>query len=456
LIASKHLNQKNNFIYLMIHHSLLITSFTLSFIILSSLFSMNMFSLNKIYAQDSNNLDTIIQLPLPAACVFDDGENPRIDECDEIDNNEETLGRDNIFFTLNSPRSFDSYTCTLQLQNGVVISSFECGISSNVAEAELENLDDGDYVFTITAQRTISDNNPLTPDAIEEAASPPFNFRVGIGGDGGGFDEGNFGEQGEDSPPVAFDAADPQEGIARLNPIWRACDTANIGAVTAEVQNGLSGTKYTAKGTVFFKDFVQQLNKFNTNDFVLEIKVNFLSGVMVAELFPTVRDKNTIKTQADWYELDPLLAANEQTPKRGTDAPNRVPFEIESVDTECLYVAPVIGTSLDIEGVNTHLSKDVLAASNPPFRQCVQPGSNTFATEGATYKIIFTLDDRDRKNLLQGHKDVLFTIFQQLSGDNPEYYGFLSFDPYKQDEERLSLTLSGKDILTECRTSLLY
>jgi hypothetical protein len=439
----------------MMHHSRLIASFTLSFIVLYSLFSMNIFSLNKIYAQDSN-LENIIQLPLPTACVFDDGDNPRIDECESISDNGETLGSDNIFFTLNSPQSFDTFTCTLQVREGPVLSSFECGISSNVAEAAIESLEDGDYVFTVTAERIITNNNLGSPPIIERGASPPFNFRVGIGGDGGGFDEGELGQPGEDIPPTASDPGDIKTGILRLNPIWRACDTTLIGQEKAEIQNGLSGMKYTAKGTVFFKDFVQQLNKFNTNDFVLEIKVNFISGVMVAELFPTVRDKNTIKTQADWYELDPLLVANEQTPKRGTDAPNRVPFEIESVDTECLYVAPVIGTSWDIEGVNTRLSKDVIAASNPPFRQCVEPGNKDASTEGATYKVIFTLDDRDRKNLLHGHKDVLFTIIQQLSGDNPEYQGFLSFDPYEHDEKRLSLTLSGKDILTECRTSLLY
>jgi hypothetical protein len=53
--------------------------------------------------------------------------------------------------------------------------------------------------------------------------------------------------------------------------------------------------KYIAQGTVFFDDFVQQLNKFNINDIVLEIKVNFLSGVLVAERFLTVRGIDTIK-----------------------------------------------------------------------------------------------------------------------------------------------------------------
>ena len=60
-----------------------------------------------------------------------------------------------------------------------------CQVSNTVAEADLPNIEDGDYTFTVTAIRTISDNNPLTPDTVEEAASPPFNFRVGIGGDGG-------------------------------------------------------------------------------------------------------------------------------------------------------------------------------------------------------------------------------------------------------------------------------
>ena len=80
--------------------------------------------------------------------------------------------------------------------------------------------------------------------------------------------------------------------------------------------------KYTAQGKVEFKDFISQLNKFNTNDFVLEVKVNFLSGVLVAELFPTVRGIEAIKTQESLYKLDPLLVTNEQTPKDGTNAPN--------------------------------------------------------------------------------------------------------------------------------------
>jgi hypothetical protein len=154
-------------------------------------------NISKDFGNLSNlDINNIIQLPLPTACVFNDGDNPKIDKCDEISPDQETLGSDNIFFTLNSPRAFDLYTCTLQVQDGPVLSSFECRISSNVAEAQIEDLDDGDYVFTVTAQRTIGDNNPITQDALEEAASPPFNFRVGIGGDGGGFiDVGTFASE---------------------------------------------------------------------------------------------------------------------------------------------------------------------------------------------------------------------------------------------------------------------
>jgi len=417
---------------------------------------MNIFSLNTIYAQQLNNNLTATDntLPLPKACVYDDGENPKIDpdQCEEISNNEETLGNNNIFFTLNSPRSFDSYMCTLQERNGIVITSFDCTISPNVAEADFPDLDDGDYTFTVTAQRTISDNNPLTPDIVEEAASPPFNFRVGIGSDGGGGGSDSFddGQQGQDVP--VFAEAGENDGFDRLNPIWRACDPENIGARTeVAVQNGLVGMKYTAQGTVFFNDFVHQLNKFNTNDFVLEIKANFLSGVIVAELFPTAEDIHPVKTQADLYKLDPLLVTNEQTPKDGTNSPNRAPFDFESAETKCLYSAPKTATSWDIEGMDVRVSADVFAASNPPFRQCQLPQS-----EGVTYKVTFTLNDKDKKNLLHGHKDVLFTIFQQLSGEAPEYHGFLQFNPYEDDEKRISLSLDGKDIVTECKTKILY
>ena len=249
------------------------------------------------------------------------------DDCEEISNNndEGTLGKDNIFFTLVSTRGFDEYTCTLQNRDsGTVITTFDCFISNTVAEADFPNLEDGDYTFTVTALRTISDNNPLTPDTVEEAASPPFNFRVGIGGDGGGGGGSDFdvGEQGQDVPQIAANAGTAENGFPRLNPIWRACDPNDIGAKDVVVQNGLVGMKYTAQGKVEFKDFISQLNKFNTNDFVLEVKVNFLSGVLVAELFPTVRGIEAIKTQESLYKLDPLLVTNEQTPKDGTNAPN--------------------------------------------------------------------------------------------------------------------------------------
>ena len=182
--ASKPLKQKNNLIYLMMHHLRLIASFTLSFIVFSSLFSMDMSSLNKVYAATDNGLTaTVLTLPLPKACVCDDGEEKyetRIpDDCEEISNNndEGTLGKDNIFFTLLSTRGFDEYTCTLQNRDsGTVITTFDCFISNTVAEADFPNLEDGDYTFTVTALRTISDNNPLTPDTVKENCKSSFQF----------------------------------------------------------------------------------------------------------------------------------------------------------------------------------------------------------------------------------------------------------------------------------------
>ena len=73
------------------------------------------------------------------------------------------------FFSLVSSRGFDEYTCSLQNRDsGTIITTFECQVSNTVAEADLPNIEDGDYTFTVTAIRTISDNNPLTPDTVEE------------------------------------------------------------------------------------------------------------------------------------------------------------------------------------------------------------------------------------------------------------------------------------------------
>jgi hypothetical protein len=430
----------------------------LSITILSSLFLIGVYSFDKVYAQQLN-VNTIT-LPLPTACVFDDGDLPKVDpdDCTPIGNNEETLGSDNILFTLDSsPELFEIFMCTLKDQNGVLVSSGECGQSNNIAEAEYNDLADGTYTFTVTASRTIPDNNDNNEDITETAVSPEFNFVVGIGSGGS-----DFNDVGEDAlaagtkgttPGATLDNKDSLNGgFARLNPIWRSCDVSKIGTeVVKNVQNSLSGMKYTAKGVVSFQDFSQQLRKFNTDNFVLEIYVNFLSGGIVAELYPTIQDINKIRTQSDLYKLDPFLVTSQQAPKDGTNSPNRVPFEIESVDTECVYEAPKIATSFNIGGSNTHTSQDVFAASNSPFQTCTTPES-----EAATYAITFSIRDKDRKNLLEGHQNVQFTIFQQISGNNPNYYGFLIFNPLQSDEQRLNLMLNGNNIVTNCRTSLLY
>jgi hypothetical protein len=127
---------------------------------------------------DSN----MITLSLPTACVFDDGDLPKVDpdDCTPISNNEETLGSDNILFTLDSsPELFETFMCTLKDQNGNLISSGECGQSNNIAEDEYNDLADGTYTFTVAASRTITNNNN-SADITETAVSPEFNFVVGI------------------------------------------------------------------------------------------------------------------------------------------------------------------------------------------------------------------------------------------------------------------------------------
>jgi hypothetical protein len=436
-------------------HVGMITVF-ISSIIISSLLLAVMSSFD-IYAQIDNNK---IPLPLPTACVFDDEDLPKQDpdDCDPISNNGDALGKDNIFFTLDSsPDLFDTFICTLKDQNNNVFSSGECFKSNTIAEEEYRDLADGLYTFTITASRIVNDNDGDTTDDITQTGvSPEFVFTVGGGSDGGS----DFGG-GEDPLEAGSQDAAPSGGIAslkqdsnggfpRLNPIWRTCDAQAIGT-DQNVQNGLSGMKYTAKGVISFQDFSQQLRKFNTNNFVLEIYVNFLSGGLVAELYPTIVDINSKRSQSDLYKLDPLLVTGQQAPKDGTKSPNRVPFDIDSVDTECVYQAPKIATSLNIGGVNTHVSPEVFKASNSPFRTCTNPES-----EAATYSIIFTIRDTERKNILEGHQNIEFVIFQQLTENNPEYYGYLIFNPYENDEERLNLMLTGRDIVTNCRTSLLY
>ncbi len=434
-----------------------LTVFILSSFIISSLL-LAVSSSFDIYAQTTNNN---IQLSLPTACVFDDEDLPKQDpdDCDPIGNNGDTDGKDNILFTLDSsPELFDTFFCTLKDQNGNLVSSGDCFQSKTIAEEEYRDLVDGVYTFTVTASRTVNDNDGDTSDDITESGvSPEFVFTVGAGSNGGGSDfnvDDALDAGSEDTAPgtgvASIKQNDANGGFKRLNPIWRSCDVQTLGE-DKTVSNGLSGMKYSAKGVISFQDFSQQLRKFNTNNFVLEIYVNFLSGGLVAELYPTIVDINSKRSQSDLYKLDPLLVTGQQAPKDGTKSPNRVPFDIDSVDTECVYQAPKIATSLNIGGVSTHVSPEVFKASNSPFTTCTNAES-----EAATYSIVFTMRDTERKNLLDGHQNIEFVIFQQLTENNPEYYGYLIFDPYENDEQRLKLTLTGNDIITNCRTSLLY
>ncbi len=130
---------------------------------------------------DSN----MIALPLPTACVFDDGDLPKQnpDDCDPIENNGDTDGSDNILFTLDSsPELFDSFFCTLKDQNGNLLVSGDCFQSKTIAEEEYRDLVDGVYTFTVTASRTITNgNNDNSDDITESGVSPEFNFVVGTG-----------------------------------------------------------------------------------------------------------------------------------------------------------------------------------------------------------------------------------------------------------------------------------
>jgi hypothetical protein len=153
------------------------------------------------------SLDSAIILPLSTACVFDDGELPKVnpDDCDPISNNEDSLGSDNILFTLDSsPQLFDSFFCTLKDQNGVLVVSGECFKSNTIAEEEYRDLADGTYTFTVTASRIVNDSDgDNTDDITQTATSPEFDFVVGIGSDGGS----DFGGGEDPLEPGAEDAA---------------------------------------------------------------------------------------------------------------------------------------------------------------------------------------------------------------------------------------------------------
>jgi hypothetical protein len=435
------------------------TCFFLSFIIIFSLFStfsLNIFPFTKAYAQED------IDVQPPTACVFNDNVDPKQDpdDCFPISNSGGTFARDNIIFSVSTDEPVDTFRCSLKDQNGNPVTLVgnqpnptSCKVTDISAEQTYFNLDDGIYTFQAFVSKEVNtDNNDNTLET-RTGKSSTFTFTVGTGrgqSGGAGIDLAN-----PSSPATAtrfnLDDDDDDGIVNRLNPIWRSCDANNDDSgQESTVQNGLSAMKYSATGILKFGDFPSQLKKFDTNNFVLQIYVNFVNGGLLAELFPTVENIDKIKSLADLYNMDPYMIPNEQTSRHDNQVPNRIPFGIESVDTDCAYQAPIIATSLETPGVATSTSEGVFKNSNPPFRTCTD-------SEAANYLITFSFKNSERKEFnINGYQKVKFIITQQISGLNPEYVGTLIFNPYENDEERIDLALSGNSIITECKTMLLY
>jgi hypothetical protein len=249
--------------------------------------------------------------------------------------------------------------------------------------------------------------------------------------------------------------------LAKINPIWASCDPGGFGKTIiekdgkteaetdlAEESKGarLSAMKYLLMGEFSFNDLVKGLKKQNVNAFVLEIYTNFISRVITAEVYPVVKDVPRIISTSELYKLDPFILTDSTVPKQKSDVPNRLPLKIQSVDTKCIYEAPDIATSQELQGVFTRITPTTFLASNPPFQTC---GADS---ESATYKITFVMHDR---NFRVDSSKVQFQIIQQIKGLDPQYTGVLSFKPLHDAEKRIDLSLNGNHIVTECGTSIL-
>jgi hypothetical protein len=445
---------------------------------LSFSFSTTIFSFGKIYAaQQATNSNTItrindpISLSLPKACVFADGLTPRDPEnCVQIQNNEETGGDDNIFFNLRSDEAVDNFKCELRDRNGALVlttilqqedNPTDCTIDANNMEIIYKDLPDETYSFTVIATKQeetiLNDNNGNTGNNVVQLTertgkSPPFNFIVGTGSGfsgGAGFSADRRATEATPSNLETTGKTGTQGTngvIPRLNPIWLSCNAIDTGD---KIQNGLSAMKYSAYGVVSFDDFNKQLKKYNTNDFTFEVFLDFINGVIAADLYATTADIDKIPSKKNLFELDPYLRTEEQVSRHTNAGPDRFPFGIKAVDTECVYKAPPNAVSLTPQGIPVFINEEVFQHGNPPFQDC--PTSNA-----ATYTTTFSIAKDDRKLFDQGHQNVRITITQFINGNTPSYEGTLILDPYEDDEERIQLNLDGGNIVTECLNSVIF
>ena len=405
-------------------------------------------------------------LPSVSACSYDDGDDPisdpENDECFAFQSNGDTFGLDNVLFALVSTEEWETYTCTLVNENDIIVpppgNNNNCRSSSTTAQMVYENLEDGEYTFTITSTRQLDSNNVQLVNSEETGSTPPFIFEVNTGsGSSGG---AGTGDETNDQPGTSFtveggSSSATNDNVAqRLNPIWKPCQadtssTSNPPGSKSDTRS-LSATQYTTTGNFDADEFFEELRDFDRDDFVLEINVNFLSGSLIADVYPTSKNVKNTESFDDTFKMDDNLTPAENSAKKRDKIPERIPFMIESVDTNCIYQAPNIATSMERGGANTLVSSQVYDNSNPPFAKC--DGS-----ESATYTMIFNIKERDTKGYdFSGIQDTKFVIKQQITGNNPEYTGSLIFDPYEKDQQIIDLEITGSNIVTQCTKALLY
>lgn len=204
---------------------------------------------------------------------------------------------------------------------------------------------------------------------------------------------------------------------ADINPIWKSCNFTDIRNVdNNKIQYELNSMRYSLIGSFSFDKSLENL-KFNSNVFVLQIYVNFLNEAIFAEIFP-----NT-----------------EKIPNEIDKAPNGIPINIKSINTDCVYSAPSIATNMALGAINK------ISSLNPPFKKCDED------SESAIYSINLFLTNRDTMDYNFKAQQAKFTINQDISGLSPKYSGNLLINSDNENEKN-SFDFSVNDMVTECKS----
>ena len=160
-------------------------------------------------------------------------------------------------------------------------------------------------------------------------------------------------------------------------------------------------------------------------------KVNFIDGSILGKLY--LLNSNDDSLDSDESDsLDITLVSEDIINQR-----DQIDYRIERVATECLYKAPVIGTSLEQPGIKTNTtSPTTFQLSNPPVTTCSD-------SVGSNIKIHLKMEHNDFNRLenekFDRNQKLTFILIQQIAGDDPDYHGFLVKDPNETDENGLNL-----------------